>query len=248
MSAPHFGTRYQPIHFPKLLGLLPVRRSPNILRMRRAAPTQSAEESRIPRDRCRRVQKMRVEMPTALFELVDQNNRLAEMPQSVPERISLKIAPPGGRRLAEIRMFPLMQPSSRNPQWFTMQVFWQIPYRRSDFVVNRVLLLIRRMPQRDDADKNAAVLECRYFLRDKGFRKSRIALEHEDDRIRHPPALPAGFDEQQLAIHVWMEMPPREPTDILNAIHETRRHRGGWFWLMRQFLQCNHEILDPRGV
>jgi len=57
-----------------------------------------------------------------------------------------------------------------------MQIFRQIVYRGTDFIMDRVEVLIGGMPEGDDLDLESALLQRQNFLRDEGLRQARIPL------------------------------------------------------------------------
>ena len=61
------------------------------------------------------------------------------------------------------------------------EIFGQIEQRRLDLPVHRMDMSIGRMAQADDADIEPVRFERADLLGDEGFRKARIALEHEGD-------------------------------------------------------------------
>ena len=65
-----------------------------------------------------------------------------------------------------------------------MHIFRQIDQWRGDFVMDRMALGIRWMAQRNKREIQPGPLEIENFLRNEGFRKTRVALQKNRDTSR----------------------------------------------------------------
>ena len=96
----------------ELSAKLPFRRRPDVLGVRRERPAHAADQRRVARDRCRRVEVMRVDPVDVGRQLARQHAGLAEAPAPVDRRIALQV---GAKRLQRLRDSPAAPPPISAP-------------------------------------------------------------------------------------------------------------------------------------
>ncbi len=165
----------------QFFALLPFGRRPDVLGVRRDRPDEAAEQGRIPGNRCRGVQEMRVQPIDIGRQLGGQHQRLAEAPNPVRGRIAAQIGEPSAARAAIARPAPQPEPSAPDPARLAVEIFRQIEHSGADPAMDRMNCMVGRPAQRDDQDLEPALLQAENFLRDEGFRKARVALQNKGD-------------------------------------------------------------------
>ncbi len=173
------GAGDQPAAVGELLGLVPIGRRPDILGVRRDRPGQSGQQRGIARDRGRRVEEMGMQLPDPTGQLVGEHERLAEPADAVARAIAAQVAPPGGPRRAITRPAAQRAPGGEQLARRLVEIFRQINHRRRDLVMDRMGRAVGRTPQRDDEERQAALLERANLLGNEGLGQPRIAFEHE---------------------------------------------------------------------
>ena len=181
MIVPRFGAGHRPVRRRELFALLPLRRGPDVLGVRRKAPPAPGHQRRVARDRGRGVQEMRVQMAHIRRQLRGQHQRLAEAADAVRRRVAHQIGEPGAPRRGIAGQAPRDAPAAQYPQRLLVEIFGQVQTLRPDLAVHRVDRLVGRVAQRDDLDVEPALFERRDLLGDKGLRETRIAFEDKGD-------------------------------------------------------------------
>ena len=118
------------------------------------------------------------------WHFMGQHQCLSESAHPAGRAVTPQIAQPDGAGRAVTGQAPHTPPGAHHAHRLIAQIFGQIQQRRADFGVYRVDAFIGGMAQRDNQDIQAAPLECRDFLRDKGLGQARITLEHKCDPAR----------------------------------------------------------------
>ena len=95
-----FRASDRPARRGKLAGQIPVRRSPDVLGMGRAAPGQATKLAGIARHRCRRVREMGMQPSRVFRPFGRQHERLSETADAIARKVAGKIAQPAIRARA----------------------------------------------------------------------------------------------------------------------------------------------------
>ncbi len=175
------GAGGEPRAIHQLLALLPLRRGPDVLGMGGAAPGQAGQMGGIAGNRGRGMQIMHVEQADIGRQLGRQNQRLAEAADPVGARIAAQIAQPQSARGGIARPVADRLPGPAHPRRRVLQIFRQIAHRRPDRAVQPMHLMVGRLPQRHDLERQPMPLQAEDLLGDEGLGQARIALDQDGD-------------------------------------------------------------------
>src|SRR5262249_23859058 len=131
MVARHLGTRRDPPSLRELRTLLPFRKGPDILGMRRNRPVEAGQQRGIAGYRGGRMQKVCVSVVDIVRQFGSQHQCLAETAYPVRGWIAPQVGKPCGARRSVPRLSARAQPASANPADFLVEVLGKVKQRGS---------------------------------------------------------------------------------------------------------------------
>ncbi len=127
------------------------------------------------------MQIMDVEQPDAVRQLGGEHQGLAEAAYAVGGHVPAKILQPE-RAKGPVTWFPAHPPpGAEHAQRLLIEIFREITDLGADLLVDRVDRWIVGMAERDDLERDPALLKSQNFLGDEGLGKPRIPLQHQSD-------------------------------------------------------------------